>query len=189
MEPSAVAIPVEPERARGAGLSLVAVSLVGGAVAVAVGVYGRVHAPTGGNMFRLGFSSLRETKSWLATGAVVLAVGQVASALAMWGRLPGLRRAPRWMPFAHRWTGTAAFVLSLPVAYHCLWALGFRTTDARVVGHGLLGCAFYGAFATKLLALRSRRLPRWAIPVLGSTLVCLLTGVWLTSALWFFTRA
>ena len=88
MEPSVAAVPVESERARRAGLSLVAVSLVGGAVAVAVGVYARVHTPTGGKMFRLGFSSLRETKSWLATGAVVLAVGQVASALAMWGRLP-----------------------------------------------------------------------------------------------------
>ena len=166
-----------------------AVSLVGGAVAVAVGVYGRVHTPTGGNMFRLGFSSLRGTKSWLATGAAVLAVGQLASALAMWGQLPGLRRTPRWMPFVHRWTGTAAFVLSLPVAYHCLWALGFRSTDVRVLVHGLLGCAFYGAIAAKLLALRARRLPRWAVPAIGSTLVCLLTGVWLTSALWFFTRA
>ena len=189
MAPSLAAVPVSSERAGRAGLSLVVVSLVGGTVAVAVGVYGRVHTPTGGNMFRLGFSSLRETKSWLATGAVVLAVGQVASALAMWGRLPGLRRTPRCMPFLHRWTGTAAFVLSLPVAYHCLWALGLRTTDARVLVHGLLGCAFYGAIATKLLALRSRLLPGWAIPVIGSTLVCVLTGVWLTSALWFFTAA
>ena len=189
MEPAITAAPVVAERTRRSGLSLVVLALVGGAVAVAIGVYGRVHTPTGGNMFRLGFSSLRETKSWLATGAFALGIAQVLSALAMWGRLPGVRRTPRWMPFMHRWTGTAAFVLSLPVAYHCLWALGFRTTDARVVAHGLLGCAFYGAIATKLLALRSRRLPRWAIPVVGSTVVCLLTGVWLTSALWFFTRA
>ena len=27
---------------------------------------------------------------------------------------------PRWVPFLHRWSGTAAFVLTLPVAYHCL---------------------------------------------------------------------
>ena len=41
--------------------------------------------------------------------------------------------------------------------------------------------------ATKLLALRMKRLPRWAIPVVGATLVTTLAGVWLTSALWFFT--
>ena len=49
--------------------------------------------------------------------------------------------------------GTAAFVVYLPVAYHCLWSLGFQDTDTRVLAHSLLGCAFYGAMATKLLAL------------------------------------
>jgi hypothetical protein len=52
----------------------------------------------------------------------------------------------------------------------------------------MLGCAFYGAFATKLLALRAKRLPGWALPVIGATLVTVLTAVWLTSALWFFTN-
>jgi Family of unknown function (DUF6529) len=41
--------------------------------------------------------------------------------------------------------------------------------------------------ATKLLSLRAKRLPRWAIPVVGATLVTTLVGVWLTSALWFFS--
>src|SRR5262249_31337268 len=114
---------------------------------------------------------------------------QLVSAVAMYGRLPFVGATPRWLPVAHRWSGTAAFVLSLPVAYHCLWALGFRSDgDARVVAHSILGCAFYGAFTTKLLALRSKRLPGWALPVIGATLVTVLTAVWLTSALWFFTN-
>ncbi len=94
---------------------------------------------------------------------------------------------PAWLPTLHRWSGTAAFLLTLPVAYHCLWALGFEATDARVVTHSILGCAFYGAFTTKLLVLRSDRLPGWALPLVGGTLVTLLTGVWLTSSLWYFT--
>ena len=67
--------------------------------------------------------------------------------------------------------------MSLPVAYHCLWSLGLATDrGARPLVHGLLGCAFYGAIATKLLALRTPRLPRWAIPVVGATLVTTLVG-------------
>ena len=170
-------------------VALIAPALAGGAVAVALGVYGRVHDATFRPIFDLGFPSMQAMKAWLATGAVTLALFQLVSALAMYGRLPFVHTTPRWVPFAHRWSGTAAFLLSLPVAYHCLWALGFRSDgDARVVAHSILGCAFYGAFTTKLLALRSKRLPGWALPVIGATLVTVLTAVWLTSALWFFTN-
>jgi hypothetical protein len=127
-------------------------------------------------------------KSWLATLAFGLAILQLTSALAMFGHLPGIRRAPRWVPFAHRWSGTAAFLVSLPVAYHCLWSLGLQTTGARQIIHAIAGCTFYGAFATKLLALRAQRLPGWALPLIGGLLVTALTVVWLTSALWFFTH-
>ena len=34
--------------------------------------------------------------------------------------------------------------------------------------------------------LRSRRLPGWALPVIGGSLVAGLVIVWMTSALWFF---
>ena len=42
--------------------------------------------------------------------------------------------------------------------------------------------------ATKLLLLRVSGLPGWALPVAGGALVTLLTGIWMTSALWFFTN-
>ena len=169
--------------------ALIPPALAGGAVALGLGIYSRVHDATGARIFDLGFSSLAAMKSWLATIAVSLALLQLVSALAMFGRLPGLHLTPRWVPFAHRWTGTAAFVVSLPVAYHCLWSLGFETTSARVIIHGVAGCTFYGAFTTKLLALRSRRLPGWALPVIGGTLVAGLVVIWMTSALWFFRTA
>ncbi|HEX8802668.1 MAG TPA: DUF6529 family protein [Acidimicrobiales bacterium] len=167
---------------------LLAAAAAGGAVALALGTYGRVHTPTGGTVTTFGFPTLLAMKAWLATGAFALAGAQLVSALAMWGRLPGVTRAPAWVAPVHRWSGTAAFVVSLPVAYHCLWSLGFQDVDARRLAHSLLGTAFYGAFTTKLLALRISPLPRWALPVLGGLLVTLLTGVWLTSSLWFFTN-
>jgi hypothetical protein len=182
--------PIElPARERTPTTALIWCALAGAAVSVALGVYGRVHEPTRQSIDDLGFPSLLAMKSWLTTVATALALFQLASALRMYGRFGRGRPVPRWLPAVHRWSGTAAFLVSLPVAYHCLWSLGLATDrGARPLIHGLLGCAFYGAIATKLLALRASRLPRWAIPVIGASLVTLLTGIFLTSSLWFFTN-
>jgi hypothetical protein len=180
--PSAAAAP------RSDGVALLAAAMAGGAVAVALGTYGRVHDPTGGSITTFGFPEVLPMKAWFTTAVLALALAQLVSALALWGRLPGVRSVPRWLPPVHRWSGTAAFVVSLPVAYHCLWSLGFQDADARVLIHSLVGCAFYGAFATKMLALRIERLPGWALPVIGGLLVTCVTVLWLTSSLWFFTN-
>jgi hypothetical protein len=177
-----------PADRNGAVVRLLIAAATGAAVSVSLGVYGRVHEPTGEQVAHFGFSSTLSMKAWLATGVAVLAVAQAGSAAWMWGRLPGAGRAPGFVPHLHRWTGTAAFLLSLPVAYHCLWSLGFQGSDARVFVHALLGCAFYGALTTKLLALRVWNLPGWALPVLGGSLVALLVAIWTTSSLWFFTN-
>jgi hypothetical protein len=178
-------ISVAPGR-RGTTALLIAAA-IGGAVSVAVGVYAAQHDPTNEQILHVGFSSTLSMKAWLTTGVLALAVVQAFSAAWMWGRLPRAGDAPRWVAHAHRWTGTAAFLLALPVAYHCLWSLGWRGTDTRVVVHGILGCALFGAVTTKLLALRIDGAPRWAVPALGSLLVAVATGIWLTSSLWFFT--
>jgi hypothetical protein len=81
-----------------------------------------------------------------------------------------------------------AVTLTLPVAFHCLWSLGFGTYSARVLVHSLLGCLLYGAFVAKMLALRSRRVPGWAVPWLGGLVLTTLVALWLTSSLWFFTQ-
>jgi Family of unknown function (DUF6529) len=161
---------------------------IGAGVAISIGVYGRTHQPTGDRISTFGAPDVLTMKAWGTTLAAVLAIVQLVSALWMWRRLPGAGATPSWVAHAHRWSGTVAFLASLPVAYHCLWSLGFRTTDARVVAHSLLGCAFYGVFVTKMLALRSDRMPRLALPLLGGGLVVLLTAIWLTSSLWFFTN-
>jgi hypothetical protein len=77
------------------------------------------------------------------------------------------------------------FLASLPVAYHCLWSLGFQDTNTRVLAHSVLGCAVYGAFAAKVTIVRSRGLPGWALPVAGGTMFALLVLAWYTSAVWF----
>jgi len=86
----------------------------------------------------------------------------------------------------HRLTGTLAFLLTIPVAYHCLWALGFQDTTDRALAHSIAGCFFFGAFTTKVLVVQVRGLPGWSLPLVGGALFVGLSVVWLTSALWFF---
>jgi hypothetical protein len=168
---------------------LAAALLLGAAVSVALGVYAKVHTPSSRPLFTLGFSGMLQMKAWLATAAVLLLVVQLVTALWMWGRLPRAGAAPGWVAPAHRWSGSVAFVLTVPVALHCLWALGLGSPTPRVVLHSVAGCLFYGAYAAKMLGLRLRGLPGWALPVLGGTVLGSLVLVWLSAALWFFTRS
>ncbi|MFD7939680.1 DUF6529 family protein [Streptomyces sp. NPDC059755] len=157
-------------------------ALVAAAVALALGVYGKVHDPAGTAFNLAGFSSTGAVKSWLATAAMFFALVQLVSAAMLYGRLPG----PAWSGRLHRWSGRAAFLIAVPVAVHCLYALGYQTYETRVMWHSLLGCFFFGAFSAKMLLLRSERLPGWLLPVVGGLVFAVLTIIWLTSALWFF---
>jgi hypothetical protein len=65
--------------------------------------------------------------------------------------------------------------------------LGFQYGEPRVLIHSLLGCFFYGAFVVKMLALTRKSAPSWLLPVAGGAVFTGLIGLWLTSALWFFT--
>jgi hypothetical protein len=174
--------------ARRSSVALIPFALAGAAVSLGLGVYAREHSPAGRGIFTLGFPAVINMKAWLTTLAFVLVLFQLMSALRMYGELPWPATMPRWLPQAHRWSGTVAVVATLPVAYHCLWSLGYQSTDARHVAHAILGCAFYGAFTTKMLVLRSERVPSWALPVVGGLVFTTLMGLWLTASLWFFTR-
>lgn len=189
-----VAASTAPERTvpRGAPsgtTALLGAALVGAAVAVALGVYGREHTPAGQALFTLGFSGTLNMKAWLATIVLFLAVVQVSLAMWLYGKIG--RAAPDWVGPTHRLVGLSAFVISLPIAYHCLWSLGFETStsETRRFVHSILGCAFYGAYATKVLSVHSKRMPQWALPVIGGLVFTILVGLWLTSALWFFRHS
>jgi hypothetical protein len=163
---------------------LVAVAL-GALVAVGLGIFGKVHEPQFFSINLAGFSSGLAVKAWLSTLAMVLALFQLGSAFAMYRLIPG-GKAPSWIGTAHVWSGRLAVLVSVPVAVHCLYALGFQSYDNRVLFHSLFGCFFYGAFVTKMLLLTRKGLRGWVIPVAGGILFFGLVYVWLTSALWFF---
>lgn len=168
---------------------LVFVFLFGAAIALSIGLYAKLHSPSGRPVTTLGFTGLLQMKAWLTTGATALLFVQVTTALWMWGKLPLVSGyAPSWAQVVHRFSGSIAFILTLPVAFSCIWSLGFQTYSWRVVVHGLCGCLFYGAYAAKMLGLRLKGLPGWVLPVLGGAVLSLLTVLWLTAGLWFFTR-
>ena len=179
-------VPPRPARADSAAAKFVVPSLIGALVALTLGVYGHLHNPTGYAINIAGFSSPGAVKSWLATGAFVFALVQVGSALVMYGKVPRVA-APSWIGGLHRWSGRFAFLLAVPVAVHCLYALGFQHYSTRVLIHSLLGCAFFGAFTIKMLILPKSELPSWTLPALGALVFTALTGVWFTSAFWFFS--
>ena len=169
------------------GVRLLVALVLGAAVALSLGVYGSVHDPTGRSLITLFFTQTIHLKVWFATGAVTLAVFQLLTAMRMFGRL-GAGRGPRWVPRAHRLSGVGAFWLTIPVAYHCLWSLGFQASSGtRVWIHGIAGCFFFGALATKVFVVRSPRAPSWALPLLGGAVFSALVVIWSTSALWFFS--
>jgi len=167
---------------------LLIAGLIGAGIALTLGIYGNAHSPASDLTITLGFTNTITMKVWLATIALCFAVLQLLSALWMYGRLP-LGIAPAWLGSLHRISGRLAFLLSLPVAYHCLYQLGFQHTSARVLLHSILGCLFYGAFAAKVLIVRSRNLPGSALPLAGGLVFVLLVYIWLTSALWYIHQS
>lgn len=173
----------------GASWQAVTAALVLGAgIAVLLGATGRVLTQEYRTLSGFGFSDNLTFKSWVTSGVLVLALGQLVTALWMYGRLPRAARNPSWLGRVHRSLGTTAFALTLPVAFCCLYTYGFAPVpmSGRTLVHSVLGCLFYGAFAVKVVAVRSRRLPSWLLPVAGGSLFALVVLLWLTSALWFF---
>jgi len=96
----------------------------------------------------------------------------------------------------HRWSGRLAILCTLPVFFHCVFILGFRTTNTRIAIHSIAGTFVYGVFVAKMLVIREnkraptreQRYPHWVLPVAGGALASVLLVLWLTSSLWFFTN-
>lgn len=161
---------------------------VGACVAVALGVAAREASidpgTYPGGYFDLFFSDTLHMKAWLALAAAFLACVQLFTAAWIFRKLPWAK--PRIVNFLHRWSGRLAFVATIPVAYHCIFKLGFLKTDTRVTAHAFAGVVMYGAFAAKVTIVRLHRFPRWVLPAAGGLLFAALIAVWYTSSLWFF---
>ena len=133
------------------------------------------------------FSSTIAAKAWLATAAVILALVQVTTAARIYGKLSFLPERGATVARIHRWSGRIAFLCTLPVFFHCVTILGFQTPDTRVAVHSLVGTFVYGVFVAKVLIVRDRSFPGWALPTAGLSLASVLVALWLTSSLWYFT--
>jgi hypothetical protein len=154
-------------------------------VSLWVGLLARENTDAGpSGYFDLFFSDTIHMKAWLASAALLLGVVQVLTAAWIYRKLPWSK--PRWVNPVHRWSGRLVFVVTLPIAYHCIYKLGFETGTTRVLWHSLLGCAFYGGYAAKITIVRVKRFPGPTLPIAGGLLFAVLIGLWYTSALWFF---
>ena len=142
------------------------------------------HDPRSKGYFRLFFEDPIHLKAGFATAVVVLACFQLFTAAWIFRKLPWSK--PAWVNPVHRWSGRLALVLTLPVAYHCIFKLGFQDPSTRVVAHSLFGCAVFGAFASKVTIVRLHNFPRWVLPTAGGLLFAVLVGVWWTSAVWLY---
>jgi hypothetical protein len=162
--------------------------VLGLAVGAGIYVFGTSHTAdySGTGLFGRTAVDTLPLKSWLATAAVALALLQLSSALWMYRKLPRAPAPPRRLGRMHRLVGVALVLLTLPVAYHCMFAYGVQAVDARVAVHSLAGVFLYGALAAKLTVVHSKRLPGWALPLAGGALVTGVVLLWYTSALWYF---
>ena len=172
-----------PARQR-SGWRLAAIGVLAIGVAGALYAAGRLHRPD--YTFSLFGADPVPVKSLLASIALGLAGLQVLLALWIYRKLPLAGALPRPVPAAHRVIGFVVFVLTVPVAVHCLIAYGVQLTSVRVAIHSIAGCFFYGAFAAKVLIVHSRRLPGWVLPAAGGTLAILIGVLWYTSSLWYY---
>jgi Family of unknown function (DUF6529) len=161
------------------------------AAAIACGVYAwakNITPDYGISLFGQTGADTLSLKSWLATAVLGLALLQLCTALWLYERIPQAHVRPQHLGTVHRLTGATAILVSLPIAYHCLFAYGFEDFDIRVLVHSLAGCFIYGAVAAKVLVVRWRSLPGWMLPVAGGTLVCVVVVLWYTGALWYFNN-
>ncbi len=183
------AVAAAPDAPRANRLWLAAALVLFALVSLTVGVIAKHNTLAPGlyppSYLKLFFSDPIHLKVWLATAAVVLACFQVVTAAHIYERLHLPIGAA--VGTVHRWSGRLAILLTLPVAYHCIFLLGYGDYSTRVQVHSLLGSVIYGAVIVKVLVVRGgSRFPGWVLPLAGGTLFAILLGLWLTSSLWFF---
>ena len=161
-----------------------AVPLAAGAsTALALGIYAAAHEPTGRDFVLMGFATASAWKSAFASITMFLFVMQISLGLRITGRVGPRQAPPPWTTDLHRLLGTVAFGLSIPVVFHCVWTLGYRSGDSRLVVHSIFGCIAYGFYVVKILAVRRDDLAPWAVPLTGSLLGIAMLVAWWTSAL------
>src|SRR6476646_8515350 len=125
------------------------------------------------------FTSTIAAKAWFATLAVAFACIQLLTGARIFGHLE--RLVPIGRPTVnrvHRWSGRLAILCTLPVAFQCIFVLGFKHTDTRVLVHSIAGSLLYGVVAVKVFFVHDSDHPRWTLPLVGGTLFAVLVTLW-----------
>lgn len=158
------------------------------AVAAAIWEFGRNVTPdySGTALFGTTATDTLPLKSGLTSVVLGLAAVQLGLALWIYGRLPRISTAPPHVARIHRITGMVLILVSIPVAYHCMFAYGVQTLDTRIVVHSMAGCILYGALLGKVVVVRSTRLPTWMLPIAGGLLVGIVVILFYTAAFWYY---
>ena len=91
----------------------------------------------------------------LATWCCTWPAGATKLPPASWRERADIDWWAAWLANAHRISGRIAFLLTLPVAYHCLWSLGWRSTDNYALGlskdiEGLIGLNLFSTIRDSL---------------------------------------
>ena len=132
---------------------------VGAAVSVALGAFSVVHEPTGRDFVLYGFDSATGWKNALTLVVAVLLIAQAAIGFKLAGLL-GLRATTRpWLLELRRLIATLAVGFSLPIAFHCVWVLGFGDDSPLIALHSILGCIAYGCVVAALWPDHRKRAP------------------------------
>ncbi len=125
-------------------------------------------------------------KSFLATLAFTLAVLNLLIMAQLYGKLRLFPLAPGTLSRWHRRQGDVILLLFLFVAYHCLTGATVDPRDWRVLAHAIFGSTVLALILSKVVVVRF--LPRVMayIGIIGSVLFVSTTGVFLSSAIWYF---
>ncbi len=121
-------------------------------------------------------------KTAFAALVIGLAGFQVATAARVWGA-GGLPLSEATAARIHRWSGRLLLVLSVMLAYTCLFGLAGPTSPTRVLLHSILGGTLFVVLAVKFSALRLGRPSDRHLPVIGSLLFVNYVAIWALSAL------
>ncbi|MFE0511492.1 DUF6529 family protein [Streptomyces sp. NPDC058964] len=71
------------------------------------------------------------------------------------------------------------------MARHCIVAYGVQLTGTCQALHSITACFLYGGFDAKVVVVRHRRRPGWALPLAGGTLVTAIALVRYAAAFWY----
>ncbi|MDE0700291.1 MAG: DUF6529 family protein [Acidimicrobiaceae bacterium] len=131
--------------------------VAGAAVALALGVYSVLHEPTGRDFVLWGFESAAAWKNALTLVVALLLVAQAVLSFKLAGMFGFRATARRGLVDFRRLLATLAIGFSLPVAFHCVWVLGFGSDSLAISLHSILGCIAYGCVVATLWPDRGER--------------------------------